>query len=147
MVKLMPSSLPTASASTATLRVRTSWSLWATWSNALLEGLLELYQTTFEPHWFVAARELAETIIAHFQASEGVQLTRTGQLPSDFARPGGIAGYDTSDAEALVARPRDLQDNATPSGNAMMATVLLKLSGLAVAPRYAELARQNLGAV
>jgi uncharacterized protein YyaL (SSP411 family) len=29
----------------------------------------------------------------------------------------------------------------------MMTTVLLKLSGLAVAPRYAELARQNLGAV
>jgi uncharacterized protein YyaL (SSP411 family) len=29
----------------------------------------------------------------------------------------------------------------------MMTTVLLKLSGLAVAPRYAELARENLGAV
>jgi uncharacterized protein YyaL (SSP411 family) len=36
----------------------------------LIEGLLELYQTTFEPRWFVAAQELAETMIAHFQAPE-----------------------------------------------------------------------------
>jgi uncharacterized protein YyaL (SSP411 family) len=28
----------------------------------LIEGLLELYQTTFEPRWFVAAQELAETM-------------------------------------------------------------------------------------
>jgi uncharacterized protein YyaL (SSP411 family) len=34
----------------------------------LIEGLLELYQTTFEPRWFVAAQELAETMLAHFQA-------------------------------------------------------------------------------
>jgi uncharacterized protein YyaL (SSP411 family) len=27
----------------------------------LVEGLLELYQTTFEPRWFIAAKELAET--------------------------------------------------------------------------------------
>jgi hypothetical protein len=52
-----------------------------------------------------------------------------------------------ADAEQLIARPRDLSDNATPSGNSMMVTVLLKPSDLAVAPRYAEVARQNLAAV
>jgi uncharacterized protein len=95
----------------------------------LIDGLLELYQATFEPRWYEAARELAETMIAHFQASDG--------------------GYfDTSDDhETLITRPRDLQDNATPSGNAMAATALFKLAGLAVEPRYAELADASLAGV
>jgi hypothetical protein len=78
----------------------------------LIEGLLELYQTTFEPHWFVAAQELAETMLEHFAHSDGTL-------------------YDTSDDhETLITRPRDLQDNATPSGNAMAVTALLTLTGL-----------------
>ena len=53
--------------------------------------------------------------------------------------------YDTSDDhETLITRPRELQDNATPSGNAMATTVLLKLGGLGVEPRYTELARKTL---
>ena len=109
----------------------------------LIEGLLELYQTTFEPRWFVAAQELAETMIAHFQAPDGVQLARTGQLPSNA---GGIAGFfDTSDDhETLITRPRDLQDNATPSGNAMAVTTLLKLAGFTNEIRYVDIAHQAL---
>jgi uncharacterized protein len=95
----------------------------------LMEGLLELYQTTFDPRWFLAAQELAEIMIAHFQAPDG-------------------AFFDTSDDhESLITRPRDLQDNATPSGNSMMVTVLLKLSDLAMVHRYAEVAHENLAAV
>jgi len=41
-------------------------------------------------------------------------------------------------------RPRELQDNAVPSGNAMAAQVLARLAGLAVEPRYLELARGML---
>jgi uncharacterized protein YyaL (SSP411 family) len=33
----------------------------------LIKGLLELYQTTFDPRWFLAAQELTGTMIAHFQ--------------------------------------------------------------------------------
>jgi uncharacterized protein YyaL (SSP411 family) len=79
----------------------------------------------------------------------GMGLAHTGQLPSDSARAGGIAGfYDTGDDhESLTRRPRDRQDNATPSGNAMITTVLLKLSDLAMAHRYADVAQENLGAV
>ena len=92
----------------------------------LIEGLLELYQTTFEPKWFVAAQELAETMIAHFQA------------------PGG-GFFDTSDDhETLITRPRDLQDNATPSGNGMATTVLLKLAGFTNDLRYVDIAHQAL---
>jgi uncharacterized protein YyaL (SSP411 family) len=93
----------------------------------LIEGLLELYQTTFCPRWYQAARKLADGMIEHFSA------------------PGG-GFFDTSDDhERLITRPRELQDNAVPSGNAMAATVLLRLAGLTVEPRYAELARHSLG--
>ncbi len=92
----------------------------------LIEGLLELYQTAFEPRWFVAAQELAETMIARFQA------------------PGG-GFFDTSDDhETLITRPRDLQDNATPSGNAMAVTTLLKLAGFTNDLRYVDMKHQAL---
>ena len=92
----------------------------------LIEGLLELYQTTFDPRWFVAAQELAETMFAHFQAPEG-------------------GFFDTSDDhETLITRPRDLQDNATPSGNAMAVTTLLKLAGFTNDLRYVDIAHQAL---
>jgi uncharacterized protein YyaL (SSP411 family) len=42
-------------------------------------------------------------------------------------------------------RPRELQDNAVPSGNGMAALVLSRLAGLSVEPRYLELARGALG--
>ncbi|MGC9350262.1 MAG: thioredoxin domain-containing protein, partial [Anaerolineae bacterium] len=75
----------------------------------LIEGLLALYQTTFAPRWYEAAAELAEEMVAHFRAEAGF--------------------YDTADdAEDLVVRPRELQDNAVPSGNAMAVTVLQKLA-------------------
>jgi hypothetical protein len=48
----------------------------------LIEGLLELYQITFEPYWLEAAQELAETVIEHFSACEGVQEARLRQQPS-----------------------------------------------------------------
>jgi uncharacterized protein YyaL (SSP411 family) len=92
----------------------------------LIEGLLELYQTTFEPPWFVAAQELAETMIAHFQAPD-----------SGF--------FDTSDDhETLITRPRDLQDNATPSGNAMAVTAIQKLAGFTNDLPYVDIAHQAL---
>ncbi len=92
----------------------------------LVVGLLELYQTTFEPRWYLAARELAEAMIAHFSAPDG-------------------GFFDTSDDhETLITRPRELQDNAVPSGNAMAAFGLLRLAGLAVAPRYVELTHRSL---
>lgn len=92
----------------------------------LIEGLLTLYETTFDARWFVAARELADTMLEH------------------FADPAG-GFFDTSDdAEALVTRPKDLQDNAVPSGNAMAATVLLKLGAFTGEGRYADAAEGAL---
>ena len=74
------------------------------------DGLLELYQTTFDPHWFAAARGLADSILAHFSDPSG-------------------GFFDTSDDhEALIMRPKGVQDGALPSGAAMAAGVLLRLA-------------------
>jgi uncharacterized protein YyaL (SSP411 family) len=114
--------------------------LWHTWRGGvakingyledythLIEGLLELYQITFDQRWYRVARELAEVMIKHFSAPDG-------------------GFFDTSDDhETLITRPRELQDNAVPSGNAMAALVLLRLAGLAVEAHYAELAQRSLG--
>ncbi len=95
----------------------------------LAEGLLALYEATFDEHWFVAARAIVDTILER------------------FADPAG-GFFDTSDAhETLIARPRDLQDNAVPSGNAMAATVLLHLAALTGAGRYRTAAERAIGLV
>ena len=89
----------------------------------MIDALLELYQSTFEEDWFAAARRLADVALSRF--------------PSD---DGGF--YDTSDDhEALIVRPRNLQDNVTPSGNAMMAKQLLRLAAYTAEPRYDAAAR------
>ena len=75
----------------------------------------------------MAAQELAEILLPHFQAT-------------------GIPGScDTSDDhETLITRPRDLQDNTTPSGNAMAITILLKLAGFTNDVRTVDIAHQAL---
>ncbi len=92
----------------------------------LTDGLIELYQTTFDERWFIEARRLADHVLAHFPAPDG-------------------GFYDTGDDhEKLIVRPRNLQDNATPSGNAMMAKQLLRLAAYTGETRYEESARRTL---
>ena len=75
----------------------------------LADGLLALYEATFDEHWFTTARSLMDYVLAH------------------FVDPAG-GFFDTSDEhERLITRPKDVQDNAVPSGNAMAAGVLLRL--------------------
>ena len=112
-------------------RLRRSWNRGIARDTATLEdhshlaaGLLALYQATFNERWFVAARELMDDVLGH------------------FADAGGNGFFDTADdAEALIARPRGLQDNAIPSGNAMAVTVLQELAALTGDARYGIAAR------
>ena len=95
----------------------------------IAEGLLSLYEATFEPRYFTAAVEAAEAIL---------------EL---FPRPGG-GFYDTGEGhDRLVTRPRDVQDNAVPSGNAMAATVLLRLSVLTGEAKYGRAAEAALSSM
>ncbi len=95
----------------------------------MADGFLALYDATADERWFAAARETAEAMLARFGDSAG-------------------GFHDTADdAEALVARPRSLQDNAVPSGGAMAATVFLRLAALTAEGRYTDAAEAALGVV
>jgi uncharacterized protein YyaL (SSP411 family) len=49
-------------------------------------------------------------------------------MVAEFGMEDGVGFYDTSTQhDALIARPRDLQDGATPSANAVATGVLLRL--------------------
>jgi uncharacterized protein len=95
----------------------------------LAEGLLALYQATFDDRWFSAARRLLDAVLERFAAPDG-------------------GWFDTaSDHETLLARPRSVQDNAVPSGNAMAATALLRLAALTGDARYRDAAEAALRTV
>jgi len=74
-------------------------------------GLYELHVATGELHWLERARALA---------------SRAVELFADEARGGFYLA--PADGEELVARRKDLEDNPTPSGNSMLAFVLLRLA-------------------
>ncbi len=98
-------------------RLKRSWRAGEAKQAAFLEdyaglglGLLSLYQADPDPRWYQAAVNLLEQIMVHFR-----------DPASGF--------FDTSDKEeTLLYRPHDLQDNATPSGNALAAMLLLKMT-------------------
>ena len=95
----------------------------------LLEALLTLYETTFDPRWFAAARELADTILARF---------------SDPENGGFFATAD--DHETLVARRKELEDAPIPSGASAAAFGLLRLAALTGEHRYEEAAARRAAA-
>jgi hypothetical protein len=74
-------------------------------------GLYELHVATGELRWLTESRRLA--LLA-------VELFGDGERGGFFVTPAG--------GEALVARQKDLDDTPTPSGNSMLAFVLLRLA-------------------
>ena len=75
------------------------------------DGLLALYEATFNQRWLAASVDLADRMIQLFW-DDGV---------------GGF--YDTSiEHDQLVVRPRDVLDNAQPCGGSVATEVLLKLA-------------------
>jgi uncharacterized protein YyaL (SSP411 family) len=77
----------------------------------LADGLLALYEASFDTRWFAEARSLMDQAIALFADEQN----------------GGF--FDTgSDHEALISRPKDIMDNATPAGNSVASDVLLRLA-------------------
>ena len=68
-------------------------------------------------------------------------------LAARFGDPAG-GFFDTADDhERLITRPKDVQDNAVPSGGAMATTVLLRLAAWTGEGRYREAAERALGTV
>jgi uncharacterized protein YyaL (SSP411 family) len=80
---------------------------------AVALGFLAVYELTFDERWVDRAREIADAMIQWFWDDQ------TG------------AFFDTArDAEQLITRPRDVTDNATPSGTSLAVELLLTLSEL-----------------
>jgi uncharacterized protein YyaL (SSP411 family) len=95
----------------------------------LADGLLALYEATFDERWFEAATGLMGVVLDH------------------FADPTG-GFFDTADDhEELITRPKGLQDNALPSGGAMTSVVLLRLAAWTGEGRYRAAAERAMGGV
>jgi uncharacterized protein YyaL (SSP411 family) len=93
-------------------------------------AFLTLYEATGDPTWVERARGLAEDLLRRFRDEERGGFFQTG-----------------SDAEPLLVRPKDVQDNALPSGNAAAAEALARLALLTGEDRYEAAAREALGLV
>ena len=91
------------------------------------DGLISLYEATFEPGWVVQARGLITTLIKHFFDTDAGGFFTTG----DFH-------------EELVARPKELYDNAIPSANSVAVESLLRLYLLSAEPDYERFAVDNM---
>jgi uncharacterized protein len=94
---------------------------------ALVDAFVRLAEATGQARWIDAARSTAGALLDLFWDDERGGLFTTG-----------------SDAERLVARNKDLMDNATPSANSLAAVALLRLAALTGEARYRERAEQIL---
>jgi uncharacterized protein len=78
---------------------------------AVALGFLALFEHTLDPKWITLARELTDTSLDCF-----------------WDDASGVL-YDTArDAEPLIIRPRDITDNALPSGTSLMMELLFRLA-------------------
>ena len=93
----------------------------------IADGLLELYTSTGNKRWLHDSKTLANTILKHYQAKDG----RGFYLTSD-------------DHEKLLGRTRDPSDSAIPSGNAVAASVLIRLHRHTKDKAYMEAALRTL---
>jgi len=91
---------------------------------AVADGLLSLYEATFDPSWLDAARGLVNEMLTAFWDEAGAAL------------------FDSAaDQERLVARPQDVTDNAIPSGTSIAVDVLLRAGALLGEESWIERAR------
>ena len=95
---------------------------------AVALGFLAVYEITFDEAWVRRAREIADAMIEWFWDDE------IG------------AFFDTArDAEELITRPRDVTDNAIPSGTSLAVELLLHLAELQEDSEYRRRAVFCLG--
>jgi uncharacterized protein YyaL (SSP411 family) len=95
-----------------------------------IDGLLATYRATLDSRWLEEALRLADVMVSEFSDADGVGF------------------FDTAvDHGTPVARPRDLHDGATPSGNGVAADVLLRLGAMTGREDFTERATALLRAM
>jgi uncharacterized protein len=93
---------------------------------ALLEALVTLAEVD-DVAWLTDARWVADELLRLFHDDEGGGFFTTG-----------------TDAESLIVRPKEYQDNATPAENSLAANGLLRLAALTGEGRYEVPAQEVL---
>jgi len=97
---------------------------------AVALAFLELHAMTLDRRWLADAMEIADRTVERFFDADR-QLF-----------------FDTpNDHEELITRPRDITDNAMPSGTSLVADLLLRLSVITGEARGAQLAESILSGV
>ncbi|WP_243059193.1 thioredoxin domain-containing protein [Nocardioides sp. SR21] len=92
-------------------------------------GFLDLLSATGDPVWLERAGVVLDAALTHFTAPDG-------------------GFFDTADdAEALVARPRDPSDNASPSGLSAMVHALSEYAAITGSGRHRDAAEAALATV
>ncbi len=94
---------------------------YATDHGALVDAFTRLAEATGQARWIAEGRSTADALLDLFWDDERGGVFTTGH-----------------DAEALIARPKDLMDNATPGANGLAAVGLLRLAALTDSARYRE---------
>jgi uncharacterized protein YyaL (SSP411 family) len=93
------------------------------------DGFLALAEATGEGIWVERAGLLLDVALDQFAADDG-------------------GFHDTAaDAEALIARPRDPSDNASPSGHSAVTTALLRYAALTGSGRHRDAAEAALASI
>ncbi len=87
----------------------------------LIEGLLNLYEATFDGRWLEEAASLADTSVKYYYDDRG-----------------GAFFFTASDAEELLARSKHPHDGAIPAANSVQAMNLLRLAVLLDRKDYRE---------
>ncbi len=93
----------------------------------LANGLISLYEATFDSRHLDSAITLMQIVLDHFSDPKG----------------GGFF-YTADDHEQLIVRNKDFTDNAVPSGNAMAATALVRLGKLTGKQTYLDAAEKTM---
>ncbi len=95
--------------------------------SGLGNAVLSLYEACLEPRWLEEAKALTDQVLELFwEEGEG-------------------RFYDSArDGEELVVRPREVMDNATPSGNSLAVELLLRSHAIFGIDQYRQVAIRTL---
>jgi uncharacterized protein YyaL (SSP411 family) len=96
---------------------------------------LDAWEATGELRYFTVAQEIGNAMLARFCDSEAGDAMSRGFFDTE---------YDAAAIGALSARRKPLQDSPTPAGNAVAATLLLRLYALTGNALYESRARDTL---
>ncbi len=89
----------------------------------LVDSLLSVYESSFDPRWIQAALEISDWMISKFWDPQEKEFY-----------------FTSADHESLIHRPKELVDNAIPSGNSAATNALLRLGKITGQSRFCDYA-------